>query len=848
VSPLCQHVAGNLGAVCRQATGGGCDAPESCDGTHASCPADAYLGPTTQCQASTCSSGVETIATKCTGTGPACPTATTKPCGAYACGATACLTTCTTDANCSPGNFCASGKCTAQVATGTPCTANNSCLSSFCVDGFCCNDDCTGQCEACNVSGKSGTCSPVTGPPASPRATCPGDGSACKGTCNGIDTQSCTFPGSTTQCRAPSCQNNTSTLAEFCTGSGSCPPPRLQDCGAAVCGPTQCLGCATDGECPTGKFCRGGVCNPLAAVGTSCSRDGECAGGHCVDRVCCDSDCVGQCETCGDPSKPGTCIAISGVPRNRPACNGANGACAGTCDGTNGRTCTYPGFGVVCHDAACANDVASPPIFCDGNGTCPPAVQQPCPSGSTCSGVLCSGGSNTCTGTCDVLGTYCSAGVCVPEKELGAPCNSPTECASSFCVDGVCCSRACSGQCEACDVSGNGTCAPVPANTAPHGSRRACASDGSDCAGRCDGTKTDACAYPGNTKSCRPPSCVNGIATLETGCQGDGTCGPFQQQNCGGEICDIGGILCAKGCRLDVDCMGADKFCSGGVCVAKRAAGATCGSNAQCALGHCVDHVCCDTACDGQCESCNQSDNPGKCLPIAGVARGGRPACAGSSACGGFCDGTNGKACRLPGSTTSCGVPLCENGAVSAGATCANTICVPAVPESCEPYVCDPANPACLGNCTLDQDCAAGSICLSDGHCATPVPDGGIPPGPDASTSGGAGGTSQIDTGGAGGIPGSTGGSGAGGATEGGGGASGGSADAGTHKDGGTHDGGAVASSGDKGSCGCRVPGGRPSPARTPLSIAVVAGFLLALRRRHSLRGRSPAGDPGSSA
>jgi hypothetical protein len=59
------------------------------------------------------------------------------------------------------------------VAKGTPgvaCTSNNQCLSTFCVDGVCCNDDCTGQCEACNLAGKAGTCLPVKGKPVTPRA------------------------------------------------------------------------------------------------------------------------------------------------------------------------------------------------------------------------------------------------------------------------------------------------------------------------------------------------------------------------------------------------------------------------------------------------------------------------------------------------------------------------------------------------------------------------------------------------------------------------------------------------------------------------------------------------------
>jgi hypothetical protein len=36
--------------------------------------------------------------------------------------------------------------------------------------------------------------------------------------------------------------------------------------------------------------------------------------------------------------------------------------------------------------------------------------------------------------------------------------------------------------------------------------------------------------------------------------------------------------------------------------------------------GNCVDDVCCDTACDGPQESCNQPDNEGVCTAIAAPA------------------------------------------------------------------------------------------------------------------------------------------------------------------------------------------------------------------------------------
>jgi hypothetical protein len=43
---------------------------------------------------------------------------------------------------------------------GAACTRNAECASGFCVAGICCNTACVGQCQACNVPGRVGTCSP----------------------------------------------------------------------------------------------------------------------------------------------------------------------------------------------------------------------------------------------------------------------------------------------------------------------------------------------------------------------------------------------------------------------------------------------------------------------------------------------------------------------------------------------------------------------------------------------------------------------------------------------------------------------------------------------------------------
>jgi hypothetical protein len=44
----------------------------------------------------------------------------------------------------------------------------------------------------------------------------------------------------------------------------------------------------------------------------------------------------------------------------------------------------------------------------------------------------------------------CTDGACVP---VGDSCTSGGDCASGFCVDGVCCESACDGPCQACSAA-----------------------------------------------------------------------------------------------------------------------------------------------------------------------------------------------------------------------------------------------------------------------------------------------------------------------------------------------------------------------------------------------------------
>src|SRR5439155_116716 len=170
-------------------------------------------------------------------------------------------------------------------------------------------------------------------------------------------------------------------------------------------------------------------------------------------------------------------------------------------------------------------------------------------------GVCCD---TACTSQCEACAESGSAGTCTPVA--GGPRNARTACAS----DGSVCAGTCDGtHPAACAYPGNGTtcrdpsCSSGSAGTctnvtgAPHGARQACASDGSVCGGVCDGSSATACAYPATETSCRGASCSAGVAMLQAACDGAGRCPPRQTQGCSPYLC--GPQACLGNCASDAD-------------------------------------------------------------------------------------------------------------------------------------------------------------------------------------------------------------------------------------------------------------------------------------------------------
>ncbi|MEM1418339.1 MAG: hypothetical protein AAGH15_25820, partial [Myxococcota bacterium] len=604
---------------------------------------------------------------------------------------------------------------------GSACTTNADCPmtgASTCVDGVCCEAACSGQCEACDVPGSEGLCTAVEGAPRGTRTSCTGSG-ACAGTCDGTNRMACTFPGTGVLCRDARCSGTGEFPARFCSGAGTCVSTPSVACGDFICAGRECVDvCARNLDCVGDNRCIDGACVPPLADGEACIDRGECASGFCTDGVCCASACGDQCEACAEAGMEGTCVAVTGIPRSlRADCGGGAGLCGLACDGIVRDRCVVPGSTVVCRPASCAGGVATFEAACDGAGSCPALATADCaPFDCDAEGVA-------CATTCDddracALGNFCDVDVCVPLRDLGVACTRAGECASGSCVDGVCCDGVCGGQCEGCAEAGSlGTCVAVTGD--PVGGRAPCETDGGICGGTCNGARRDACTFPGSAVRCREAICEDGVVTLSAGCSA-GRCPEPMTMECAPFVC--GERSCLGGCRDDDECVG-DTFCADGVCAPLRNIGVSCGRDAECNTGLCVDGVCCTSACEGQCEACDVSGFRGVCATVpSGPPRGGRPACTtDGTECGGFCGGTSRTECVFPGEASRCGVASCFDGAAQPRGSCdAAGRCITTGPESCGDFAC--RDGACITRCVGRADCADGNVCAS-GECVSFVLD-----------------------------------------------------------------------------------------------------------------------------
>jgi len=145
------------------------------------------------------------------------------------------------------------------AVNGTACTGDTRCATGLCVDGYCCDTACGGTCEACNVTGKLGTCSPV---PAGkdPADECKGKAPCGAEFCDGA--RACQKAAPATTACGGSCSSG-STLAQLlCDGAGKCgTSPKSVKCDPSLCDASAkpfaacAKGCKDNTGCVTGSAC-----------------------------------------------------------------------------------------------------------------------------------------------------------------------------------------------------------------------------------------------------------------------------------------------------------------------------------------------------------------------------------------------------------------------------------------------------------------------------------------------------------------------------------------------------------------------------------------------------------------
>ena len=144
---------------------------------------------------------------------------------------------CTTNGNCQSGLSCSSGTC--LKSTGQPCSVNSECATTFCTDGVCCNSSCTGLCQACDLPGNFGACTPI---PAGQDIDneCPG-----ATTCNGA--------GICSGALGTACTNGFQCLSGFCADGVCCDTSCsgvCESCTSGVLSPGSCFDLSLIGPCP----------------------------------------------------------------------------------------------------------------------------------------------------------------------------------------------------------------------------------------------------------------------------------------------------------------------------------------------------------------------------------------------------------------------------------------------------------------------------------------------------------------------------------------------------------------------------------------------------------------------
>lgn len=596
---------------------------------------------------------------------------------------------CATVADCSytwklearDGAACTCGAAGCKLLTGEACSRPEACESGTCVatdegGNVCCAVAC-GADEVCAPDGSA--CAPAT--PCS-------EGQL---RCSGAVHQRCASGvwETLTDCGELGCSNERGgclrSAGQACEadadcGVGACLATAAGDrvCCTAACD-TSCRRCAASGdsceniedddacnviECPTGDVCR--TYDPPSVTTERC-REGRCAtpAEACTafQPARADLECspTALCDGEGNCSRPKKGLL--------EACSSGAECGSGAC------VVASTGSSVCCTEACAPNELCSAAGSCELAPVCEDDATQ-------CSGSSfqrCTGGQWRTVRECGVLGCSIARGGCF--GDAGDECGSDADCGAGSCqaVSGggrVCCTAACNGACRRCAPSGT------------------------------------ACENLADDAACGPIACPN-----------DTTCRDFpaavNTNRCVAGRCGSAGQLCTGTPRAAGQVCSATSLCddAGNCNVPKRPVGAACTTSAECALGNCVEGVCCNSACNGLCSTCAGT---GICRAPAADSRCATGLCASAGVCQEPSVTCGTETCPIRGAV--CCSELSAGGETRLFCQRGTTTCpappaiIPDIPISCDQNVDCPANRVC---------CYAGTSTSAEVSCKLPQPSPG---------------------------------------------------------------------------------------------------------------------------
>lgn len=279
--------------------------------------------------------------------------------------------------------------------------------------------------------------------------------------------------------------------------------------------------------------------------GERCSLGGDCSSGFCIEGVCCASACEDN-QSCALPMREGTCqrSVVPFVP-----CD-FNDECVNIPD---------PGDDGICVDGFCCEDQCLEGR-CDiagFEGLCIPTlpVGAECQDERDCDSGFCTDG-RCCRERCDNGFCGFDDGICRQPSDLGEPCDVDGECLTEICdrFTGVCCSEIC-GETEECNDVGSCSVANPTPEMRPLGDS---CSDDVDCA-------SSNCV---NNVCCNTASCPGGEVCLPPNgeCAPEPTATPTPVPQGPGSSCNVGSHCISENCVDFVCCVVPDcpsgQFCS----------------------------------------------------------------------------------------------------------------------------------------------------------------------------------------------------------------------------------------------------------------------------------------------